>query len=105
MVDLSIETLKLMVPFWHPFMCDRFKRIIEFRKFVYSKLEKGAQPQVPKPFSAISQILLASNTPQKTPDYEKSMPGLEDPNILVNNYTDAFEFLDEGSKFWFGFNE
>ena len=105
MVDLSIETLELMVPFWHPFMCDRFKRIIEFRKFVYSKLEKSAQPPVPKPFSAISQILLASNTPQKTPDYEKSMPGLEDPNILVNNYTNAFEFLDEGSKFWFGFNE
>lgn len=131
LIDKSIETLRYLVKFWHPAHADRFERIIKFREFIREKdetlhTEERQGSQAPSiinmqnylnKFNSVLQT--AASTSEYTPstsdetsprhveskvsekDMNNAINFLDYPGLFDDTY-EAYAFLDEGSKFWFG---
>lgn len=105
LVDESIKTLRFLVNFWPTSNIDRFENIIKFRNYVFENLKEESSPD-----SDEGNIFKFSNSPSgsnidvtsKNTDFEKIITGLEDPSFIDRASYDAYAFLEEGSKFWFG---
>lgn len=116
LIDLSIETLTFLQTFWHPSKVERFERLIKFRDFVWGKME---ETDLHKVLREEENYERNSDTPLDGTSYTGDMDsriskglngyntylgtGLDSSSVFDNDdYYDAYAFLDEGSKFWFG---
>lgn len=119
LIDSSIESLSFLTTFWHSSKVERFERLTKFRDFVW---ERRRETESQKVFAQEENYDSNDRTPlddDTVYDDENEISnrlakglngyntylgtGLDNSNVFENDdYYDAYAFLDDGSKFWFG---
>ncbi|KAG0683532.1 hypothetical protein C6P40_000044 [Pichia californica] len=106
LINLCIDTISFLTTFWIPSNIERFNRLIKFRDYIIEKINSN--------ITSCKESSVDSFEEEKIEENHEKNQNQNLPSMVINEYNecpdenmnlfdfDAYAFLNEGSKYWFG---